>query len=51
MARKSSKPISIKAARKTKQEKVAYPKPVGDDWKLRGWDQLWNMLLYLESVD
>ena len=47
MARKSSKPISIKAARKKNQiakPLIVYTKPEGDDWKPDTWKQLWHTL-------
>ena len=46
MARKSSKPVSIKAARKKKQEtRIYYPLPEGDDWKPDGWSSAWDIIL------
>ena len=45
------KPVSIKAARKKKQEKtvITHTRPEGDNWKPDTWKQLWRTL-YIEAL-
>ena len=52
MARKSSKPVLIKTARKKKvllAEPVANSKPEGTDWIPATWDKLWD-LVYAKAL-